>query len=60
MRMFSASDEERLAMGLCGRRKVEEEFDERIVIGRYLSVLADIARVRVVRGRTVSASVIGR
>lgn len=33
------SDEARAAMGQAGRRKVEEEFDENIVIQRYLQTL---------------------
>ena len=34
--------EERARMGLAGRAKVERQFDERIVIDRYLEVIAEI------------------
>jgi glycosyltransferase involved in cell wall biosynthesis len=37
--MLSLSDEEREQMGQAGRAKVERQFDEQIVIDRYLSVL---------------------
>ena len=38
-RMLSFSAEEREQMGRAGRTKMEREFDEQIVIDRYLSVL---------------------
>lgn len=38
-RMISMSQTEREAMGLCGREKVEREFDEKIVIDKYLSAI---------------------
>lgn len=41
-RIIQMDGEERRAMGAAGRRKVEQEFDERIVIGRYLDLLSDI------------------
>jgi len=37
--MLSLSDEEREQMGRAGRAKMERQFDEQIVIDRYLSVL---------------------
>lgn len=41
-RMIRMSPAERQAMGEAGRRKVEREFDERLVIGRYLDLLSAI------------------
>ena len=41
-KMLLLSDEQRLEMGLRGRDKVERDFDERVVIGKYLSVLAGL------------------
>jgi glycosyltransferase involved in cell wall biosynthesis len=41
--MLQLSVAERGAMGLAGRRKVEIQFDERIVIQKYLKVLAQVA-----------------
>ena len=41
-RMLLLSDEERYAMALHGRRKMECEFDEQIVIKRYLEVIQAI------------------
>lgn len=38
-RMIRLSPAERAAMGQAGRRKVESEFDERIVIHRYLAAI---------------------
>ena len=38
-RMLLLSDEERYAMALHGRRKMEGEFDEQMVIARYLEVI---------------------
>lgn len=40
--IIKMTPEERSQMGLCGRQKVEREFDEKIVIGRYLNVLEEI------------------
>jgi glycosyltransferase involved in cell wall biosynthesis len=42
--MLSLSEPERLAMGQRGREKMEREFDERVVIDRYLSTLREITR----------------
>lgn len=41
-RMITLSSEERAEMGRRGRDKVEREFDERIVIGKYLKAIADL------------------
>lgn len=41
-RMFSLSPKERTAMGLAGREKMVREFDENIVIGRYLETIREI------------------
>jgi glycosyltransferase involved in cell wall biosynthesis len=43
MRMLRLPAERRLEMGWAGRRKVESEFDERIVIQKYLDAVKDIA-----------------
>jgi len=42
LRMIEMSPEERARMGLMGRRKMELEFDEKIVINRYLRVIEGI------------------
>jgi len=36
VKIFNLSESERVKMGLNSRRKIEKEFDERIVINRYL------------------------
>jgi glycosyltransferase involved in cell wall biosynthesis len=41
-KMLLLSREQRTEMGLRGRVKVEREFDERVVIGKYLRVLAGL------------------
>jgi len=41
-KVVSLSYSERTAMGLRGREKMEREFDERIVIGKYLQVIEEI------------------
>jgi glycosyltransferase involved in cell wall biosynthesis len=41
-RMIKLSHEERTAMGLRGREKVEREFDERFVIDAYLKAIKDV------------------
>lgn len=41
--MLAMTDAERESMGLAGRRKMELEFDEKIVIGRYRQVLDEVA-----------------
>jgi glycosyltransferase involved in cell wall biosynthesis len=47
LRMIEMSPEERDLMGQAGRRKMEQEFDEKIVIERYLSVIDEIIKRRV-------------
>lgn len=42
-RMLNLSPEQRAAMGRAGRKKMEKEFDERIVIDRYLQAIEEIA-----------------
>lgn len=46
MQMVRLSPEQRLEMGMAGRRKVETEFDEKVVIQKYLDMIGDIARTR--------------
>jgi glycosyltransferase involved in cell wall biosynthesis len=41
LRMAALSSDERRAMGTAGRARVEAEFDERIVIERYLAAIRD-------------------
>jgi glycosyltransferase involved in cell wall biosynthesis len=41
--MIALTPDRRVAMGMAGRRKVETEFDEQIVIKRYLDSLAEIS-----------------
>ena len=43
MRIASMSSEERTAMGLAGRRKMEREYDERIVLDKYLDLIRQAA-----------------
>lgn len=43
-RMASLSPEERVAMGRRGREKVEREFDERTVIGKYLEAIETVMK----------------
>ncbi len=45
-RMFELTDELRWAMGAAGRRKVENEFDEKLVIQKYLQALTPLVAVR--------------
>ncbi len=45
--MIEMSPEERAQMGLAGRRKMELEFDEKIVINRYLRVIEEISSSQV-------------
>jgi glycosyltransferase involved in cell wall biosynthesis len=49
LRMLALSREQREAMGLAGRKKVEAQFDEQIVIQRYLSALNAISPTSAVR-----------
>ena len=41
-RIVALSRAERAAMGLCGRKKMEQEFDEKIVIGKYLAAIEEV------------------
>lgn len=43
-RLIELPIETRLEMGRLGRKKMEEEFDERIVIGRYLAVIETLRK----------------
>ena len=43
-RMVLLSSEERMQMGMYGRRKMERQFDEKIVIARYLEVINTIKK----------------
>ena len=55
LRMIEMSPEERVLMGLAGRRKMELEFDEKIVIDRYLRVIEGIVSSSIV-GSEVNAN----
>ena len=44
IRMVELSSSDRIAMGAAGRAKMEKEFDEKIVIDRYLEVVKTITR----------------
>ena len=41
-KFLALSHEERREMGLCGRRKVEKEFDRQIVVEKYMKELAEV------------------
>lgn len=43
-RVINMSYEERLAMGLKSRKKIESEFDEQIVIDKYLSAIDEVVK----------------
>jgi len=43
-RMLLLSSEQRAEMGRKGREKMEREFDEQIVIRRYLEVISEIVK----------------
>ena len=43
-RMLQLTDEDRREMGISGRKKVEKEFDEKIVIKKYLESIDDILK----------------
>lgn len=45
-KIMELSAEERVAMGLRGRAKVEREFDEQIVIGKYLEAIKAMTQSR--------------
>lgn len=46
LQMVRSGEERRLQMGHAGRRKVETEFDEKIVIQKYLNTLGNIATAK--------------
>jgi glycosyltransferase involved in cell wall biosynthesis len=50
-RMIEFSPQHRLEMGQAGRWKVESEFDERIVIRKYLDMIASILKAKAQAGR---------
>ena len=43
-KMFNISNEERMQMGLKGREKIKKEFDEKIVINKYLKSIEKIIK----------------
>ena len=43
-RMLLLTEEERHAMALYGRKKMERQFDEKIVIQKYMEVIESIKR----------------
>jgi glycosyltransferase involved in cell wall biosynthesis len=43
LRMIGLSPDERAAMGAAGREKMEREYDEKLVVARYLDAIADAA-----------------
>jgi glycosyltransferase involved in cell wall biosynthesis len=49
LRFIALTPEERQAMGQRGREFVEQNFDERLVIGRYLDVVQTVAAEQQVR-----------
>lgn len=46
VRFLEMSGDERVVMGLAGRAKIEQEFDERIVIDRYLEAITNVVPTR--------------
>jgi glycosyltransferase involved in cell wall biosynthesis len=55
MQMLAFSSAERLEMGLAGRKKIEAEFDEKIVIQKYLDVIAEILDAKKINEKTIVA-----
>ena len=51
-RMLLLSEEERYAMALYGRKKMEREFDEKIVIEKYMEVIESINKEGLARRAT--------
>ena len=49
--MFHLPHERRLQMGQAGRRKIESEFDEKLVIQKYLEMIAEIASASIENGK---------
>ncbi|WP_420476675.1 glycosyltransferase family 4 protein [Noviherbaspirillum sp. ST9] len=60
MQMVDMTTETREAMGWAGRRKMESEFDEDIVIRKYLDVIREILTVDVRMGKRTAAVLAGR
>lgn len=50
LRLMEMPSEDRTRMGLAGRKKMELEFDEKIVIDRYLCIIEEIVSSRVSDG----------
>ncbi len=50
-KMLSLSDEEREKMGMSGRRKMEMEFNEKIVIHKYINYINIVTRNLYWRGK---------
>jgi hypothetical protein len=48
-RMLALTDAQRALMGARGRAKMERQFDERIVIDKYLQTIETISRQRSVK-----------
>jgi glycosyltransferase involved in cell wall biosynthesis len=46
LQMYRLSPARRQEMGMAGRSKVEREFDEKVVIQKYLNVIEDIANAK--------------
>jgi glycosyltransferase involved in cell wall biosynthesis len=44
LRMVRLGDAERAAMGAAGRAKMERDFDEKLVVARYLQAVEDAVR----------------
>ncbi|MER9769491.1 glycosyltransferase family 4 protein [Mesorhizobium sp. M0189] len=44
MRFIALGDDQRMAMGAAGRSKVEQQFDEKIVVRRYIDALQECRR----------------
>lgn len=45
-RIILMTPDERVAMGIAGRRKMEREFDEQIVIDRYMDVIEQVRKTK--------------
>ena len=43
-KMITLSHEERLAMGIASRKKIEAEFDEKIVINKYMNAIEEVLK----------------
>ncbi|HJV74813.1 MAG TPA: glycosyltransferase family 4 protein [Noviherbaspirillum sp.] len=52
--MFYLPLERRLQMGQAGRRKIEREFDEKLVIQKYLEMIAEIANASNENGKDMN------